>query len=93
MNHTTGIAKISATGAAVDKPCRLLSVHLAPATAACTAVVTDGNGGTDVLKVTAAASAASNQWRSGGDGIPLAVGAYVTLAGAGAIAYVEYGAP
>lgn len=92
--QTTAIVKLTGSGTAVSVPCRVLSVTLAPAAATATAILLDGgSGGADKLKLCAANVGSSATWVTGGNGILCGTDAYITLSGASAVAYVEYGPP
>lgn len=88
----TRLKLVTATGLALAGPLYLKSVHLAAGgAAAATALVQDSaaGGGTDVLSL-AAPIGGGDGWTSGDkDGVYIAAGVYVTLAGADAEVSVE----
>lgn len=87
----TRLIRVTATGAAYQGPCTLVSVTLQGGSANSTALIqnTTAGSGTDILGL-AAVTGTTAAWRTGdARGVPLTTGVYVTLAGTGASCTVE----
>ncbi len=89
----TRLERASATGLIEAGPLYLKSFILTPAAATSVASLQDtaAGGGTDVIKLQAAANGSSPIWKCGDpDGVYFALGLYLTLSGASADVTVEY---
>ena len=85
------LVQVAATGDVVSGQRRLHSVVLSPAAAASAVEIRDGSGGAIRLTLKPVANGASIPWAAADrSGIPFTSAIHATLAGASAVASVEY---